>query len=258
MVGVTMNHLTQTDLEQPVATQNPSGVSQVLLVCEHAGSHIPEYYQNLGLHADILESHVAWDPGALDLANALSKKLDAPLVYGTWSRLLYDCNRPPDAADAIRDDTEFGEVPGNLNLPEAQRAARVKSIHDTFHASLSDTVAQRARTVLVTIHSFTPVIAGKPRDMDIGVLHDADSRLADALLGDTVLTKGLTVRRNEPYGPSDGVTYTLKTHALPRGDLNVMLEIRNDLLRTPDQITQMSTLLSRWLTQSLATLEVSG
>ena len=85
-------------------------------------------------------------------------------------------------------------------------------------------------TVLVTVHSFTPVYRGVSRDVQIGILHDADSRLADQMLQLVDGRSGYQIRRNEPYGPADGVTHSLRLHALPFGLLNVMIEIRNDLI----------------------------
>lgn len=86
------------------------------------------------------------------------------------------------------------------------------------------------RPVLVTIHTFTPVYHGKPRAVELGILHDRDSRLADVLLAAAEEHSSLKVERNEPYGPQDGVMHTLQKHALPLQLLNVMIEIRNDLV----------------------------
>lgn len=61
--------------------------------------------------------------------------------------------------------------------------------------------------------------------------------------------------RNEPYGPQDGVTYTLKKHGVENGLLNVMVEIRNDLIETPHQQKDIANVLSKMITRSLVKLE---
>ena len=81
------------------------------------------------------------------------------------------------------------------------------------------------------MHSFTPVYFGKPRAVEIGILHDADTRLADAMLAAAGEKSLYDTRRNEPYGPEDGVTHTLKEHGLANGLPNVMIEVRNDLIK---------------------------
>ncbi len=106
--------------------------------------------------------------------------------------------------------------------------------------------------MIVTVHSFTPVFKGQQRDLDIGVLSDpADERLARALL--PVLQKSnYTVAANEPYSASDGVTFTLKRHALNAGRLSVMLEIRNDLISATSEHAHWSRTLGKALTDALS------
>ncbi len=129
-----------------------------------------------------------------------------------------------------------------------------------FYAPFRDALAAclDARTdgarppALLTIHSFTPVYAGVRRDVQLGVLHDADARLADALLATLAADSTLAIRRNEPYGPRDGVTHTLAAHALPRGLPNAMIEIRNDLIASADAQRAMAAWLSRCAAAALA------
>src|SRR5690606_33890772 len=86
---------------EPVTHTNESGTSPFLFVCEHASNFIPGCYNGLGLKPHDLTTHIAWDPGALEVAQHLSKALDAPLITSCLSRLLIDCNRPLDAPDLI-------------------------------------------------------------------------------------------------------------------------------------------------------------
>ncbi|MFN0265211.1 N-formylglutamate amidohydrolase [Tepidamorphus sp. 3E244] len=236
-------------------TVNPSGAHPVLLVCEHASAFIPDDYAGLGLSDEQRKCHIAWDPGALETARFMSQKLDAVLVKGNVSRLLYDCNRPPEAVDAIPQVSEIHAVPGNANLTAAQRRARVDTYYRPFETRLAQVVAaHRVPPVIVTMHSFTPVYRGVTRDVEIGILHDEDARLADAMLG---VAEGFDIRRNEPYGPEDGVTHTLRRHALENGHLNVMIEIRNDLVTNTQDCRTMADHLCRWLEAALARLSAS-
>lgn len=225
--------LTSADGET-VAVENVSAGGAVVLVCEHASRLLPQSVGTLGLSSDALSSHIAWDPGALELSRLLSSKLDALLVYQRFSRLIYDCNRPPESPAAMPEKSEIYEIPGNRDLSVAERYARTAAIYVPFHDRISAELARRSGegrpNVVVTAHSFTPVYFGTPRAVEIGILHDSDSRLADAMLDGAAKAGRFRVERNSPYGPDDGVTHTLRLHALPAGYANVMIEVRNDLI----------------------------
>ena len=238
--------------ERVFSTHNPAAASPVLIVCEHASNHIPDAFRGLGLADDVAVSHVAWDPGAGRVAEHLAELLDASCLSSRVSRLVYDCNRPPDAPDAIPAKSEIYRIPGNEGLTSDERARRVASYYLPFKQALEEAIARLpAGGVLVTVHSFTPVYFGKQRDVELGILHDADSRLADAMLAVLPQCCDLEVRRNDPYGPQDGVTHTLKQHGLPRGLLNVMIEIRNDLLRSDEQCSAIARMLAEALKVSI-------
>ncbi len=236
-------------------TVNPDGSSAVLLVCEHASKHIPASLDNLGLDAQTANSHVAWDPGALSVAKHLSAMLDAVLIAATVSRLVYDCNRPPEAAGAMPAKSEIFPIAGNQNIPPEEKAARISEIYVPFTNAIQNVISARAdagrTTVIVTIHSFTPIYFGEKRKVELGVLHDQDATLADAMLA---IPSTMEVHRNQPYGPQDGVTHTLKLHALPNGLLNVMIEIRNDLIATDADQKKVADELSGMITKALDAL----
>lgn len=230
--------------------------ADVLFLCEHASNALPGALAPGGLPEEIRQSHVAWDPGALDLARRLAADLGAPVVAGGVSRLLYDCNRPPTATDAIPARSEIHDIPFNSDLTDAQRADRVARIYQPF-CEIVEAALERARpAALVTVHSFTRVYFGKERAVQIGVLHDADARLADALLA-RLEGCGHDLRRNEPYGPADGVTHSLRNFALPRGLPNVMLEVRSDLLTDDAAVRDMAALLTPALRAALADIGVA-
>jgi predicted N-formylglutamate amidohydrolase len=222
-----------------VTHHGPARPGPVLVLCEHASNHIPARYNGLGLSPEGRESHAAWDPGALIVAQHLSDALNSTLISSTVSRLVYDCNRPPEAPDAMPAKSELIEVPGNKDLTKAQRQERIETVYTPFCAAVQDHITTMKPKALITVHSFTPVYYGKPRSCEIGILHDADTRLADTMLA---LADQLPhqVARNVPYGPEDGVTHSLKLHGLANGLANVMIEIRNDLIATPEQQQAMA------------------
>lgn len=237
---------------EAVEVVRQSGRGRFILVCEHASNAIPASLGNLGLSPEALDSHIAWDPGALAVARHMSRLLDAPLVAGRLSRLVYDCNRPPEAPDAISNRSERHVVPGNANLDDADREARIAHVYEPFRNALTGCLdAHPCPPVLLTVHSFTPVYHGARRDVELGVLHDVDNRFADALLAQAEAEADLVVRRNAPYGPDDGVTHTLFEHGIRLGLLNAMLEIRNDLIAELPAQKAMAERLSRYACDAL-------
>lgn len=240
-----------------VKIHNEDGSSSVVLICEHASTHIPAHLDNLGLQPADRHSHAAWDPGALAVALHLSDLLDAKLVYSSVSRLVYDCNRPPTASDAMPARSEVIEVPANANLSETDRKARAETYYHPFRRTLQNQIAATPAPAIVTIHSFTPVYHGEKREVEIGILHDTDTRLANAMLDCAADHTDASVDRNAPYGPEDGVTHTLKEHALPHGHLNVMIEVRNDLIGTDKTQFEMAKTLAQWITAALSDLDHS-
>ena len=220
----------QTDKGEAAIVTGADAASAFVVVCEHAGLAIPEGLGDLGMSAGELHSHVAWDPGAAEVAQLLAQELDGTLVKQRYSRLVYDCNRPPSSSEAMRDVSEDTQIPANRNLSQEEKRWRTQHIYSAFHDVVGDYLNRRAAPILVTVHSFTPVYHGVRRSVDVGILHDEDARLADAVLLSAQFDEGISVQRNEPYGPQDGVTHTLKLHSQDRQILNVMIEIKNDLI----------------------------
>jgi predicted N-formylglutamate amidohydrolase len=215
----------------PAILVNEAGSSPIVLVCEHASNAIPKSLGTLGLSDEDRQRHIAWDIGAEGTARILSKLLDAPLILQRYSRLVYDCNRPPEASSAIPEVSEVFDIPGNKNMSAADRAARNDGIARPFHRFVEEFLdaraAERRLTMPVSIHSFTPVYKGVARSFDVGFLFDRDNWLANFLI--KAFPKD-HARLNEPYGPKDGVMYLMNLHAAPRGLKHVMIEIRNDLI----------------------------
>ncbi|MFA3915826.1 N-formylglutamate amidohydrolase [Ruegeria hyattellae] len=235
-------------LEAPAArVLNAQGTGAAVLVCEHASRFIPAVLDRLRLDGEVTQSHAAWDIGAMELAVELMGALDAPLVHSRVSRLVYDCNRPPEVDSAVPARSERFDIPGNQGLSAAHHGQRVRDVYMPFRDLLAEVLTARAEPPLViTIHSFTPVYNGVYRNTELGILHDTDDRAAQALLNASA-DCGLRVALNEPYSARDGVTHTLREHAVSRGLHNVMLEVRNDLVDTPQGVNRIAGLLSPML-----------
>lgn len=220
--------------QSPVDVTNKSGLSPVVLICEHASHFIPDTLGDLGLAPTDCKSHAAWDIGAHELSLILSECLDATLIEGCVSRLVYDCNRPPDVPSAFPTQSERIVVPGNHALSPAARHERTEAVYVPFRTTVQSVLDARkatdTQTIVVTVHSFTPVFHGVPRDVEIGILHDDDPSLALAIMRNADLLPDRIVALNEPYAKSDGVTHSLAIYGVENGLLNVMLEVRNDLL----------------------------
>lgn len=244
------------EAERPAAEiLHPGGTGPIVLCCEHASPTIPVSLDGLGLAEEDRLSHAVWDPGAMALALAMSERMGAPLVASRISRLVYDCNRPPSSDSAMPLKSEVVEVPGNRNLNEDARAARVREVYRPFTAALSK-MLDRHGGALVTVHSFTPLWHGQPRATEIGLLHDSDASLAQAMLDNW--QGPLKAELNAPYDAADGVTHTLREQAISRGRLNVMIEVRNDLLTDDTQVAQVAEQLCAALSRSLAQLATCG
>ncbi|MDE0588518.1 N-formylglutamate amidohydrolase [Halocynthiibacter sp. C4] len=241
----------------PVTVLNAGGTSPALIVCEHASCFIPGEFDGLGLAKAARESHAAWDPGALNVASRMAERLNARLVASGISRLVYDCNRPPEAPSAMPAKSELIEVPGNVGLSQADRAKRTDAFYEPFRKTLADEVRKGTKAI-ITIHSFTPVYHGALREVELGILHDVDTRIADAMLAHAPDHTTLNTQRNAPYGPDDGVTHTLKLHGVENGIANVMIEIRNDLLKTEADQMKIADSLAELTLAALDTAGIEG
>ena len=226
--------LLQPGEADPVILVNEGGSSRVVLVCEHAGRVVPRALGNLGLGEADLSRHIAWDIGAEAVSRRLSQKLDATLILQRYTRLAYDCNRPPESPGAIPEVSELTASPGNRKLPAEDRLARAREIYRPFHDGVSLVLDRRAaagrQALIVSIHSFTPVYKGKPRSVELGILHDRDTALSAKLIKSF---PNIDARLNEPYGPKDGVLHTLNMHGFARGlqhvgkaNLEELIEVR--------------------------------
>ncbi|MHB1329329.1 MAG: N-formylglutamate amidohydrolase [Gemmatimonadales bacterium] len=220
---------------------NHQGRSPVVLLCEHASRFIPTRYQCLGLAEPDLSRHIAWDIGAADLARAMAMRLDAPLFLHGYSRLLIDPNRPFTAADSIPTQSEDTAIPGNTDLPASERGTRVARYFTPFHDAVAEHLdrrqAARQPTVVVGVHSFTPVFRGVPRPWHAGVLFGDAVAFGRALVA-ALESPGLVVGTNQPYSIHPDGDYTVPVHGDARGIPAVLFEVRHDLLSSQEDVAR--------------------
>jgi predicted N-formylglutamate amidohydrolase len=253
---MTAETLLDLDEPDPVALENEAGNSAFFLTCDHAGRIIPRRLDGLGLPEHETERHIAWDIGIGGVGRVLSRLLDAAVIMQTYSRLVIDCNRDPNVPSSIPAISETTEIPGNRGLDEAARAARVEAIFRPYHDAIAAALDRRAlagrSSVLVALHSFTPVFKGVARPWHAAVLYNRDPRLARPLFKLLSAEGGLVIGDNEPYAVSDLTDYTVPVHGERRGLPHVEIEIRQDQIADPTGQTAWAERLAHLLPTAYA------
>ncbi|MEM9224757.1 MAG: N-formylglutamate amidohydrolase [Pseudomonadota bacterium] len=200
------------------------------MTCDHATNRVPPDIGTLGLPAEDMARHIAYDIGALGVSLALGALLDAPVIHSDFSRLVIDPNRGEDDPTLIMQLYDGTIIPGNRAMNGAERERRLNAYYRPYDAALAQMTARRDDTIIVSIHSFTPQLNGRPkRPWEVGVLFAHDDRLSRALIAELARDKSLTVGINEPYAghlPGDAVD----RHALRQGRHNTLIELRQDLI----------------------------
>ena len=218
---------------------------RLLVTVEHASNRIPAAYGDLGLSRDALESHIAWDPGSRELAQALSKAFAAPLLMGEWSRLLVDLNRSESNRRVIPERTFGVDVPGNHTLPPAQISERIENywrpFRDKARQKARETTAERGPCLHLSVHTFTPTLGREIRDYDLAVLYDPSRTIEREIAAELVRAwriAGWAARRNAPYrGVADGHTTALRRELSPTQYAGLEIEVNQRLLPKWPQAT---------------------
>jgi predicted N-formylglutamate amidohydrolase len=242
----------------PVCGFRESGRSDVLLLGDHAGNAMPAILGDMGLSSGDRTRHIAWDVGIRDLGIEVANALDATFLWQPYSRLVIDCNRDPWSAAAIPEVSDGTQIPGNASLDEPARDLRRESIHAPYHrriaAELEARRARGVRSLIVSLHSFTPVMAMQRRRWHIGILHDeGDTSLSLAMLSRLRAETSLVIGDNEPYR-MDGTDHTIPRHAYPTDLPYVEVEFRQDLLGDEQGVRQWAGRFVGWLRDAMATL----
>lgn len=253
------DRLLAADEPAPFTVENEDGRSPFVLICDHAGRRIPRRLGTLGVAESELERHIAWDIGARGVASHMARRLDAILIAQTYSRLVIDCNRPLGAPTSITPRSERTDIPGNRDLSPADAAARASEIFVPYHARITAELDRRRAiampTVLISMHSFTPVFHDVARPWHVGMLYNRDTRLAHVLL-DLIRAEGeWVVGDNEPYSVSDGTDYAIPVHGERRGLPHVEIEVRQDLIADESGQRDWAERLAGWL---LRAREIGG
>ena len=233
------------------ATHDPS----VLIVCDHASAQIPSRHGDLGLAADSLTDHVAWDIGAATISRLLAERLGCHAILAGVSRLVIDCNRQPGDPSSIPHCTCGITVPGNHGVDDAEAEARAGAWFWPYHREIGTVLGRMFRhgpvPAMISVHSFTPCMQGFQRPWQVGVLWNRDGRMALPVIDSLRQVPGLCVGDNQPYSGRE-INYTLDTHAGAAGLPHVSFEIRQDLVRDEEGCRRWADILARVLAPVLA------
>lgn len=220
----------------PFEVVNPEGAAPFLLVCDHASRLVPRSMSQLGLADWVMDRHVACDIGARELTLALAERFDAPAVLAGYSRLVVDLNRKIADNGAFIKVSDGIAVPGNIEMSEAEREARIRSFfepyHDAVHTALGRFLAAGRVPALVSIHTCTPVFNRVVRRWHVGVMWDRDPRIARPLIANLGAVPDLCVGDNEPYSGAHPNDFTVDHHAERNGFPCVGVEVRQDLVNS--------------------------
>jgi predicted N-formylglutamate amidohydrolase len=256
---MTGRRLLAPDEPAPARVLRPDGASPFFLTADHAGRLIPRRLGTLGLPESERQRHIGWDIGIAGTTEALSALLDATAVLQTYSRLVIDCNRAPGVESSIPSISETTEIAANRHLPAAEVAARHDEIFAPYHGEITQLLERRTaagrRTILIAMHSFTPVFKGVARPWHIGLLYNRGRAYALALMNLLRQESDLVVGDNEPYAVSDATDYGIPAHGEKRGLPHVEIEIRQDLIAEAESQRRWAERLARLLPLAAARLE---
>jgi predicted N-formylglutamate amidohydrolase len=245
--------VTLLEADEPPAfrIERPDGRSPFVLTCDHASARIPGKLGSLGVAAEDLQRHIAWDIGAAGVAVKLASSLDAFAILSGYSRLVIDCNRQPGIPESIVRISEATRIPGNEAVTAEDASVRERELflpyHNRIRTELDTRNAQQRHTILISVHSFTPRYHGISRPWHAGVLYNRDTRLAAELLRRLRADAALTIGDNEPYAVGDSTDYTIPVHGEQRGLLHVGIELRQDLVATAAGQSEWAERLARAL-----------
>lgn len=221
----------------PVELIEGSLASGAIVLCDHASNAVPPDLGDLGLPETEFQRHIAYDIGAAAVTRTLAERLGAPAILTQFSRLIIDPNRGRDDPTLVMRLSDGAVVPGNAKIDDDEIARRIARFYDPYDHAISAAVERALAAgfppVIVTVHSFTPIWRGWPRPWHVGILWDCDDRFAAPLLQALRAEGDLVVGDNEPY---DGALAgdTVDRHASARGLANALIEIRQDLIASPE------------------------
>jgi predicted N-formylglutamate amidohydrolase len=218
-------------------------IGGILIIGDHASNAVPDDV-TLGLDADHLNAHIAWDIGVDPVAHILTQDARFAAFLGRYSRLVVDLNREEEEAGAIPSESDGRRIPGN-DLDQAQRADRIALYHRPYHDRLEMLLLECRPALILSLHSFTPALETRPdeaRPWDVGVLynaHEAASKTAIPFLQDA----GLNVGDQLPYS-GKLLNATMNRHAEANDIPYVGIEMRQDLVGDAEGQARFAHILS--------------
>jgi predicted N-formylglutamate amidohydrolase len=227
----------------PFVILNPDSVVPLLLVCDHASNRFPQSLGSMGLDYLDRVSHMTLDIGAGAIAESLADKLGATALLCQYSRLVVDCNRELSDNSMFLENSEGTNIPGNQNLQINEKERRVSEIYWPYHNAIEAQICrlrdQYINPIVISIHSFTPVMNGEDREWEMGVLWDKDQITAEFFLN-KLTDAGFFVGNNEPYSGKAPEDFTIDYHAEPIGLPHVGIEIRQDLINHDEGVERIT------------------
>ena len=231
----------------PFTVYNPDGKAPVLLVCDHASRAFPAAMHQLGLADWVVDKHVACDIGAEMVTRNLADQLDAPAVLAGYSRLIVDLNRQLNYDSAFAKVSDGIAIPGNQDIGDIEKEQRVQSFFNPYHDEISRQLERfRERDIIpafLSIHTCTPVFNNVVRHCHIGVMWDKDPRIPLPLIEHLGRNPELCIGDNEPYSGRHPDDYTIDFHAESTGLASVGIEVRQDLVSTPEEAAKWARIL---------------
>ena len=210
--------------------------ARVLLICDHATNRVPASVAggDLGLPPEEMARHIAYDIGARGVVLELARLMGAPALATRFSRLVIDPNRGEDDPTLVMRLYDGTIIPANRYLTKDEVERRLDAWHRPYHRAIDAAIERMGRPALVSIHSYTPQLKGRPlRPWQVGILWHHDGRLAGPLL-ERLRAEGYCVGDNEPYsGELEGDT--MSRHGTGRGLAHVLIELRQDLIANPGE-----------------------
>lgn len=240
---------------------NPHAKTPILLICDHASNRVPETVNggDLGLPHEDMNRHIAYDVGARGVVEHLAELLDAHAILSRFSRLVVDPNRGEDDPTILMKLYDGSIIPGNRYADAAEKERRLDLYYRPYHKALEhqiDLMIADGRTpAIVSIHSFTKQLKNRPvRPWHLGVLWDDDARLAKPFMDYYTDDPDIYVGDNEPYSgelQGDTMYYHATSRALP----HILIEVRNDLIETPEGQHKWANLIAPALWVAFENLE---
>jgi predicted N-formylglutamate amidohydrolase len=234
--------------------------SRWLVICDHATNRVPDWVAggDLGLAAEDMARHIAYDVGAAGVAIRLAERLGAPVVLSNFSRLIIDPNRGEDDPTLVMQLYDGTLIPANRGIARSGVEERLFRCHRPYHDAITKMASRQDDTVIVSVHSFTPQFRGRSvRPWHTGLLFADDERLSRRAIKLLQQESGLVVGANQPYsGHLKGDT--IDRHGIATGRQNTLIEIRNDLIGDDTGQTEWADRFARLLPQALKLAEALG